>query len=157
MTDSSAVRVGVRQLFDAESSTFSYLVWEPDSREALLVDPVREQVERDLKLVEELGLRLVGVIDTHVHADHVTGAGLLRDRCGCRTMSGVGGAPCVDRALAEGDVIRLGKASLHVLETRGHTDDSIDTRIPQLSVVPIRMSEQPLWADDRFLNNQGNH
>ncbi len=125
MTDSSAVRVGVRQLFDAESSTFSYLVWEPDSREALLVDPVREQVERDLKLVEELGLRLVGVIDTHVHADHVTGAGLLRDRCGCRTMSGVGGAPCVDRALADGDVIRLGNASLHVLETRGHTDDSI--------------------------------
>ena len=125
MTDVSTFHVGVRQLFDAESSTFSYLVWESDSREAVLVDPVREHVERDLKLVEELGLRLVGVVDTHVHADHVTGAGLLRDRCGCRTMSGVGGAPCVDRALAEGDTIRLGSLSLHVLETRGHTDDSI--------------------------------
>ena len=80
------------QLFEAESSTYTYLLGDPVSREAVLIDPVLETVERDLKLVDELGLQLVYVLDTHIHADHITGAGEIRRLTGCRTVvsSGTG-------------------------------------------------------------------
>lgn len=114
-----------RQLFDAETSTYTYLLADEATREAALIDPVLEQVERDLRLVEELGLKLVLVLETHVHADHVTGAGLLRERTGATVVASARGAPCVDRQVAHGDVVRLGKLELKVLETPGHTDDSL--------------------------------
>lgn len=114
-----------RQLFDAESSTYTYLLADEESRQAALIDPVREQVERDVKLVAELGLTLAWVLETHVHADHVTGAGALRERTGAKVAASKRGAPCVDVQLAEGDVVRVGRLEVKVLETPGHTDDSL--------------------------------
>ena len=73
-----------RQLFDPATSSYTYLLADPETREAVLIDSVREQVDRDLQLLSELGLRLLYALETHVHADHVTGGGLLRERLGCR-------------------------------------------------------------------------
>lgn len=82
-----------RQLFDPASSTYTYLLADPGSREAVLIDPVFEQVRRDTALLRELGLILVSTVETHVHADHVTGAWLLQQRTGSRiTMSAAAGA-----------------------------------------------------------------
>src|SRR5215469_17896316 len=82
-----------RQLFDSVSSTYTYLLGDAESGEALLIDPVYEHVPRDLALLQELGLRLQATLDTHVHADHVTGAWRLRQRCGSKiALAGVVGA-----------------------------------------------------------------
>jgi sulfur dioxygenase len=118
-----------RQLFDSTSSTYTYLVADEGSGEALLIDPVRERIERDVKLVSELGLRLVYSLDTHVHADHVTAAGQLRERFGVRTVAGIHGADCANLMLGHGDVLQLGSLGLQVLETPGHTDDSVCYRM----------------------------
>lgn len=119
----------LRQLFDRESSTYTYLVADPATREAALVDPVLEQVDRDLALLSELGLTLTWVLETHVHADHVTAAGLLRERTGARTAASAVGAPCVDRQLADGDVVEVGGVSITALATPGHTDDGISFKV----------------------------
>jgi glyoxylase-like metal-dependent hydrolase (beta-lactamase superfamily II) len=118
-----------RQLFDAESSTYTYLIADPATGEAALVDSVREHVDRDLKLVGELGLRLTLILETHVHADHVTGAGLLRERTGATSIASALGAPCVDRTVRGGDAIELGGLRLEVLATPGHTDDGVSYRL----------------------------
>lgn len=114
-----------RQLFDPESSTFTYLVADEETRQAALIDPVREQIERDLALLRELDLTLVYVLDTHVHADHVTGADVLRTRTGAKTVAGIRSAPCADLHVRHGDVLPLGSLTIKVLETPGHTDDSV--------------------------------
>jgi sulfur dioxygenase len=114
-----------RQLFDKETSTYTYLVADEATKEAALIDPVLEQLERDLEIVRELGLRLVRVLDTHVHADHVTAAGRLRERSGALTVGGQGGAPCTDLAVGHGDIVRVGTIELHVLGTPGHTSESV--------------------------------
>jgi len=118
-----------RQLFDADSSTFTYLLGDPATGDAALIDPVLEQLPRDLELVAELGLRLTHVFDTHVHADHVTAAGLLRQRTGCRTVSGASGAACSDLSVGHGDLVHVGTLEVQVLETPGHTDDSLCYRV----------------------------
>jgi sulfur dioxygenase len=118
-----------RQLFDSESSTYTYLLADEHTREALLIDPVREQVERDLNLLKELELKLTYVLDTHVHADHVTAAGLLRQRTGARAVASHKGAPCVDVKVRHGDVLQMGEVKVEVLETPGHTDDSVSFRV----------------------------
>ena len=120
----------IRQLFDPDSSTYTYLVADRASGEAALIDPVREQVERDLALVRELGLRLTAVLDTHTHADHVTAAGALRAATGARTHASAHGAPCVDRPLGHGAIVRVGELAITALETPGHTDDSLSYAIP---------------------------
>lgn len=120
----------VRQLFDPESSTYTYLVADRAAGVAALIDPVREQVERDLTLVRELGLTLTHVLDTHVHADHVTGAALLRERTGAETCAGVHGAACATTHLRHGDVVRLGSIAITALATPGHTDDSLSFAVP---------------------------
>jgi sulfur dioxygenase len=111
-----------RQLADPTSSTYTYLLGDAGSGEAILVDPVFDQVLRDAALLEELGLRLVATVDTHVHADHVTGAWLLKHRLASRiavgAASGVQGA---DRLLADGDTLAFGSRHLRVLHTPGHT------------------------------------
>jgi sulfur dioxygenase len=115
----------VRQLFDSESSTYTYLLADEDSGEAVLIDAVREQVHRDLTLLRELGLTLRYVLDTHVHADHVTAASALRAQTGARTVAGTRGAACADLHVTHGDQLRLGSLAIDVLETPGHTDDSV--------------------------------
>ena len=119
----------IRQLFDAESSTYTYVVADRRAGVAALIDPVLEQIERDLALLGELDLGLALVLETHVHADHVTAAGTLRERTGARTVAGARGAPCVDQRVGHGDVVRLGDVAIEVLETPGHTDDGVCYRI----------------------------
>ena len=109
-----------RQLFDATSSTYTYLLG--SDGEAVLIDPVFENAPRDVALLRELGLRLVATLDTHVHADHVTGAWLMKLRCGSRILlSEAAGADNVDQALRHGDCVRFGSRSLDVRATPGHT------------------------------------
>src|SRR5580765_1100542 len=93
-----------RQLFDPPSSTYTYLLGDSASGEAVIIDPVFENVRRDSALLRELNLRLVATLDTHVHADHVTGAWLLKQRCGSAiAISAASGATGADRTLAHGD------------------------------------------------------
>ncbi|HQR11665.1 MAG TPA: MBL fold metallo-hydrolase [Casimicrobiaceae bacterium] len=111
-----------RQLFDPQSSTYSYLLADRHSREAVLIDPVFEQARRDAALIHELDLKLVATLETHVHADHVTGAWLLKERCGSAiALAKVSGAAGADRYLAHGDRVAFGKRFLDVRATPGHT------------------------------------
>lgn len=116
-----------RQLMDPETSTWTYLLADEETREAVLIDPVIEQVERDLTLLKELDLKLAWALDTHVHADHVTALGTLRERTGCRTgiSARAGTAGCSDALLREGDRVSFGRYALEVLETPGHTDGCV--------------------------------
>src|SRR5580693_10278346 len=98
-----------RQLFDPQSSTYTYLLGNGASRAAVLIDPVFEQVRRDAALIDELGLKLVATLETHVHADHVTGAWLLKRRAGSRILlARTSGAEGADRYLAQDDVVGFG-------------------------------------------------
>jgi glyoxylase-like metal-dependent hydrolase (beta-lactamase superfamily II)/rhodanese-related sulfurtransferase len=111
-----------RQLFDPPSSTYSYLIADPKSREALLVDPVWEQARRDAALVRELELTLVATLETHVHADHVTGAWLLKRQLGSAIVaSRDSGASGADRCVEHGDRIAFGARNVEVRATPGHT------------------------------------
>ena len=111
-----------RQLFDLQSSTYTYLLADPASRAAVLIDPVFEQARRDAALVEELALKLAWTLETHVHADHVTGAWLLREKLGSRiAVSKAGGAEGADRYLAPEEKIAFGKRHVEALATPGHT------------------------------------
>ncbi|HEY1797009.1 MAG TPA: MBL fold metallo-hydrolase [Stellaceae bacterium] len=113
-----------RQLFDPQSSTYTYLLG--NSGAAVVIDPVFEQVRRDAALIGELGLKLVATLETHVHADHVTGAYLLKNRTGSRIMvSAAGGAEGADRRLVQDDVIAFGGRRLMVRATPGHTNGCV--------------------------------
>jgi len=114
-----------RQLFERESSTYTYLLAARPGGEALLIDPVKEDVAKYLQLIEELELRLVFALDTHVHADHVTALGDLRDRTSCVTIMGAQSrAECVSRKVSDGELIALDGLQVRALYTPGHTDDS---------------------------------
>ncbi|WP_342360700.1 MBL fold metallo-hydrolase [Terrarubrum flagellatum] len=114
-----------RQLFDQTSGTYSYLLASRRGGEALIIDPVLEKVDRYLQLMRELDLRLVKAVDTHVHADHVTGLGALRDRTHCVTVMGEhSGVDVVSMRVTEGDKVEIEGVALDVLYTPGHTDDS---------------------------------
>jgi sulfur dioxygenase len=115
-----------RQLFDAQSFTYTYLLGDSASGEAILIDPVFEQVRRDAALVHELNLHLLWTLDTHVHADHVTGAWLMKQRAGSRiALSANGGATGADRLLNHGDQIAFGKRHVEVRATPGHTNGCV--------------------------------
>ncbi len=115
-----------RQLFERESSTYSYLLAARPGGRAILIDPVREQLDLHLQLLRELDLTLAFAIDTHVHADHITALGELRTATGCVTIMGSQSrAACVSRKVADGEVITLDGLSLCAIDTPGHTDDSI--------------------------------
>jgi sulfur dioxygenase len=111
-----------RQLFDPQSSTYTYLLGDRHNGEAVLIDPVFEQVRRDAALIDELGLALVATLETHVHADHVTGAWLLKRRTGSQIMlSAASDAAGADRCLVQDDVVSFGGRRLLVRATPGHT------------------------------------
>ncbi|HET8936185.1 MAG TPA: MBL fold metallo-hydrolase, partial [Polyangiales bacterium] len=111
-----------RQLFDQDSSTYTYLLADELSSEAVIIDPVIEQFDRDRTLIEELQLKLLYTLDTHVHADHVTGSGLLREHFGAKSVvSERAGVVCPDLQVKQGDQIRFGQQALEVRETPGHT------------------------------------
>ncbi len=114
-----------RQLFDSVSGTYTYLLASRRGGEALIIDPVIEKVDRYIQLVEELDLRLVKAVDTHVHADHITGLGALRDRTHCITVMGeMAKVDVVSMRVAEGDKLKIEGLALDVIYTPGHTDDS---------------------------------
>jgi sulfur dioxygenase len=114
-----------RQLFDSVSGTYTYLLASRRGGEALIIDPVLEKVERYLQLIKELDLQLVKAVDTHMHADHVTGLGALRDRTQCITVMGeMTKADVVSMRVTEGDKLEIEGIGLDVLYTPGHTDDS---------------------------------
>lgn len=114
------------QLFDAASSTFTYVLFDETTRDALIIDPVDEQVERDLATLRQYGLKLLWTVETHAHADHITSAGLLAEHAGARTAApeacGIGTAAV---QLKDGDVLRFGGEELRALHTPGHTAGSM--------------------------------
>ncbi|MDA9495801.1 MULTISPECIES: MBL fold metallo-hydrolase [Bradyrhizobium] len=114
-----------RQLFDSVSGTYSYVLASRPGGEALILDPVLEKVDRYCQLLRELDLKLVKAVDTHLHADHVTGLGELRDRTHCMTVMGdQTKADVVAMRVADGDKVTIEGLSLDVMYTPGHTDDS---------------------------------
>ncbi len=120
-----------RQLFDATSSTYTYLLAERQGGEALLIDPVLEHAERYVRLVDELGLKLVLAVDTHIHADHVTALGALREKTDCATAMGeMTKAECVSVQFREGEKLCADNLHLEILYTPGHTDDSYSFLLP---------------------------
>ena len=114
-----------RQLFDASSSTYTYLIAAERERTALIIDPVREQLDQYLLLLRQLDLTLLAAIDTHTHADHITALAGLRDSTGCTTVMGMHSqADCVDSKLRDGEALEIGGMELRALYTPGHTDES---------------------------------
>ncbi len=114
-----------RQFFDAASSTYTYLLASGSGREALIIDPVKEQLEHYLTAIDQLDLKLVRAIDTHTHADHITGLGALRDATGCVTLMGEHTkAECVSQYLRDEEQINVDGIRLQAVYTPGHTDES---------------------------------
>lgn len=112
-----------RQLFDYDTWTYTYLLGDETSREAVLIDSVHEQAERDIRLIQELGLDLKYLMETHVHADHITGVSALRKAFpGAKSIvSKFGGAACADILTDDGDSFHIGEREIRVLATPGHT------------------------------------
>ena len=114
-----------KQVFDKKSSTYTYLIASSKGREALIIDPVLENVDNYLKLLTELDLKLVKVIDTHIHADHVTGASKLKDKTKCVTIMGENTpADSVEIKVKDEEIIKLDHLKIKTLYTPGHTSDS---------------------------------
>ena len=115
-----------RQLFDPESCSYTYLIADPTARVAVFVDPVCAQVERDLQLLTELNLTLSYCLETHIHADRITGADRLRRATGCQTAVPTGtNAACADRHLEDGEVLQVGDIAIEAIATPGHTDSHL--------------------------------
>jgi sulfur dioxygenase len=128
-----------RQLFDCTSCSYSYLLANRRGGEALIIDPVLEKVERYLRLFAELDVRLAKAVDTHLHADHITGLGALRDHTRCVTVMGEQSqVDVVSMRVADGDRIDVEGVSLDVLYTPGHTDLPTASSWPTASSPAIR-------------------
>tara|TARA_B100001027_G_scaffold57905_1_gene39100 strand:- start:188 stop:868 length:681 start_codon:yes stop_codon:yes gene_type:complete len=114
-----------KQVFDQKSSTYTYIIASAEGREALIIDPVLDNVEDYIKILNQLNLKLVKVIDTHIHADHVTGAGKLRDKTKCVTIMGEHTpTDAVEIKVKDDEIIDLDKFKIRALYTPGHTSDS---------------------------------
>ena len=123
-----------RQMFDTQSSTYSYLLADPETHACVLIDPVFEQARRDAAFIRELGLDLLWTLETHIHADHVTGGWLLKQRLGSRiALAEAAGAEGADRLLADGDRIAFGTRFLEVRATPGHTNGCLTYVLDDLS------------------------
>ena len=114
-----------KQVFDKKSSTYTYIIASSEGREALIIDPVLDNVEDYIKILNKLNLKLVIVIDTHIHADHVTGAGKLRDKTKCVTIMGEHTpTDAVELKVKDDEIIKLDKLNFRAIYTPGHTSDS---------------------------------
>ncbi|NBV84262.1 MBL fold metallo-hydrolase [bacterium] len=114
-----------RQFFDEKTWTYSYLIADPGKQEAAIIDPVLDHTDHYLTVISNLDLKLVYSMDTHVHADHITGTGKLGQLTDCTSVIGAQAkVECVDRKITEGETIKVGGLVLNVLYTPGHTDDS---------------------------------
>jgi sulfur dioxygenase len=112
-----------KQLFEPDSSTYSYLIACPETSECAIIDPVLDTVERDLSVLQSLDLKLTYTIDTHIHADHLSGARRLKALTGSRiAYPAIDELPCADIGLQEGTIFKIGNIELHPLFTPGHTD-----------------------------------
>jgi glyoxylase-like metal-dependent hydrolase (beta-lactamase superfamily II) len=113
----------VRQLFDRETSTYTYLIADDATSEAAIIDPVKEQFERDVLLIKQLGFNLKYVLETHVHADHITSSGKLRDEFSAEVvLHENSGAECADLLIKDNDILKLGAIEIKALHTPGHTN-----------------------------------
>lgn len=120
----------VRQLYDQDTSTYTYLLVDLNTKEAAIIDSVKEQVDRDIQLIHEMGLTLKYALETHVHADHVTGAGTLREKLGAKVVyHESSGNRCADILAKDGDLLTLGDEAITVLHTPGHTDGDTTYKI----------------------------
>ncbi|WP_244932622.1 MBL fold metallo-hydrolase [Leptospira yanagawae] len=118
--------IEIKPLYDTESGTWTYLLLDIESKKAILIDPVLEKSERDLSYILSMGYELTATIDTHMHADHITAAGELRDKTGCDSYAPESsGATCANHFLKDGDTIQIGKLRLKTIHTPGHTPCSI--------------------------------
>jgi glyoxylase-like metal-dependent hydrolase (beta-lactamase superfamily II) len=116
----------IRQLFDYETWSYTYLLWDENSKQAALIDPVIEQVERDMSLVKELGLDLKYLMETHIHADHITGGGEIRRRLGGEiVVHRNANIECANHLVDEGAVFTLGGQTIEIMHTPGHTNTDI--------------------------------
>ncbi|GAB6034139.1 MBL fold metallo-hydrolase [Galenea microaerophila] len=116
----------IRQLFDYDTWTYTYIIWDEVTKEAAIIDTVHEQVERDLQHIKELGLNVKYLLETHIHADHITGAGPLREATGAKiVVHKNSGAECADILADEGDTFKLGDQVITVWHTPGHTNNDI--------------------------------
>ena len=116
----------IRQLFDRETSTYTYLIADEASNEAAIIDPVKEQFERDVLLIEQLGFNLKYTLETHVHADHITSSGPIREKLSAKVvLHENSGAECADILVKDGDVLNLGQIEIKALHTPGHTNADI--------------------------------
>jgi glyoxylase-like metal-dependent hydrolase (beta-lactamase superfamily II) len=135
-----------RQLFDSTSCTYTYLLASRKGGEALIIDPVLDRVDHYLRLLDELDLKLVKAVDTHLHADHVTALGALRDRTRCITIMGAeSSVDVVSVRVAEGDSIAIEGLALEVMYTPGHTDDSYS----------FSMADRVFTGDTLFIRGTG--
>lgn len=110
-----------RQLFDKETSTYTYIIADPKTTEALIIDPVRNLIDRDLRIIQELGLSLRYIFDTHIHADHITGSGMLREKTGAKIVMSQASGLHSNIVAQDGDTIFLGDIPCVVITTPGHT------------------------------------
>lgn len=114
------------QLFEKDTSTYTYLLADRETKEAVIIDPVIETIERDLHLVQELGLKLKYTLDTHIHADHVTASGEIRRRTGAQLGLGAGyDSHCADLNLKDGESLPFGSQAIKVIHTPGHTNGCV--------------------------------
>jgi sulfur dioxygenase len=122
--------MNIRQLFDQDTGTFTYLLWDEESGEAAIIDSVREQFERDSQIIVELGLTLKYTLETHVHADHITASGLLRDEFGATVVLHKNSeSRCADRLVDGGDQVMVGEQLVEMIHTPGHTNTDITYKV----------------------------
>jgi glyoxylase-like metal-dependent hydrolase (beta-lactamase superfamily II) len=116
----------IRQLFDYSTWTYTYLIWDEATKEAAVIDCVLESVERDTQHIKELGLNVKYLLETHIHADHITGAGPMRKKTKAKiVVHKKSGSECADILAVEGDIFKLGEQEIKVLHTPGHTNNDI--------------------------------
>jgi len=120
----------MKQLFDQDTWTYTYVVYDEKTRDAAIIDSVKEQFDRDAAYIKALGLNLKYALETHVHADHITATGQLRNEFGCKVgVSEHGGTNCADIQVTDGQVFKLGEQEIKAIHTPGHTNGDVSYQI----------------------------